>query len=223
MHQNSKTAVLVFSESVDQQARSKIVQTDAHTNYRLLQRFTKRSLQAAKNTGFDVVQFDESLQKGNSFAKRITYATQEVFARGYDRVIVIGGDCPDLKEQDILNISIQLQSAEMVLGPDLRGGVYAIGLNRDYFNSQSFKGLMWQTSSLRKSFVQYAKRLSGSIYWLKSKADFNAKDDITEYWNVSASLRSIIAQLKESLFYIINPPQSSPIRILVSDFDRRGP
>lgn len=223
MQHNLKTAVLVFAESVDLLAQTKILVNHAKTNWNLLSRFRKRTLIAANRSGFDVIPFDESLQKGTSFGQKISNAASKVFELGYDHVIVIGGDCPDLTMKDLISVNDQLQSQDIILGPDLRGGVYAIGLRKDAFAHQYFASLEWQTAKLRSSFVHYARLLSKSIHWLKAKADFNVEKDVFSYWNFSNAIRAIIENLKEAICGKNSLPQLAPIRLWVADLDKRGP
>ena len=189
----------------------------------ILEGLQKKSLKAAKKNGFDVIHFDESNQKGASFSQRISNSTQEVFDKGYDQVIIIGNDCPDLSAKDLVRVNKELQINDLVLGPDFRGGVYLIGLNRKSFDLKSFESLSWQTNKLRKSFALYSQCLTKSICWLEAKADFNEEKDIANYWKVSESFRAIYEELKKVIFQLTLLPQQIPSRLVVADFDKRGP
>lgn len=204
MRSNSQTAVLIFAESIDCQTKKKSLVQNPEDNYRLLNSLTQRSFRAAQKTGFDVIEFNEDLQKGSTFGSRLSNAIQYVFNRGYDKVIVIGSDCPDVQSKDIVQIDNQLDLDQMVFGPDYRGGVYAIGLNKESFEATQFKRLSWQTSELKKSLCEYAKCMQAPVFWLDHKADFNDKKDINEFWQYSRAIRSVLEGLYTSFIKLIS-------------------
>jgi len=186
------TAVLVFAESVEVHAKRKTLRRSKQENHELFQELTRHSLKVARRTGFDVYHYDESNQIGDSFAKRLSNALHEIYDLGYQKVVVMGSDCPDLTEKDILKASSQLDIHQMVIGPDLRGGIFLLGISREAFQKDCFEALSWQTSNLRKSFLAYAENLSARISWLAEKTDFNHSDDLDTYWTLSRRIRSMV-------------------------------
>ncbi len=223
MQVHSKTAVLLFAESAHRQAQRKSLVEDDSQNWQLFNSFLIRKLKAVKKTGLDVHHFDEVKQRGESFGERIASAVQEVFQQGYERVIVVGGDCPDVKAKDILGVNELLRSRDLVLGPDLRGGVYLIGLHRSKFEKQRFEALAWQSEHLRSSFMHYVDTLQSAVHWLAPKADFNTAQDINNYWRLSSAIRSILMQLTTCLDQRIFERLVLNLGLSVLSIDRRGP
>ena len=215
--------MLLFAESVDRQAKEKSLLTDSSKNFALLRNLTKNSLKAAQNSGLDVVHFDERKQEGATFGARITSSIQYVFDLGYDHVIVIGSDCPDLRARDIRHIAAQLERGGVVLGPDYHGGVYALGLARSSFEASLFQSLPWQTGSLKSSLVEYAKRSNTLIFWLNKKADLNHIEDTEALLSFSHALRSILERLENSLVRLLDRERITPQPLSNLAIDSRGP
>lgn len=218
-----RTAILVFAESVKLQVSKKKLDSSTQSNIQLHQKLHSKSLQVAQKSGFDIHYIDESKQKGSSFGARIANAAQQVFEIGYENIIIIGSDCPDLSKKDLLKANKLLTSQRIVLGPDLRGGAYLIGLNRANFCQSRFEHLDWQTKDLRKSFTSYARELSQSIEWLDSKVDFNTKEEISEYWTISRSIRQVINLLRPFIGFNFLSSTAYYSFYFIGSNNRRGP
>ena len=223
MQDHSKTAILLFAESAYKQAQKKVLVKDAVRNFELFTTLSRRNLKTVNDAGLDVYHFDEANQQGASFGKRISKAVQDVFSKGYLHVIVVGGDCPDLNSKDVQQVNQLLKAQDLVLGPDLRGGVYIIGLHRDSFNAELFETLSWQQASLRSSFSYYASDQRFSVHWLQPKADLNSSHDIKQYWRLSKVLRSIVERMPTFVASVLGGNEAIPLRLSIVEIDRRGP
>lgn len=68
-------------------------------------------------------------QIGRDFAARLENAIEKINDFGYDEIVVIGRDCPNLRAIDIELAFGKLESQKLVLGPDHRGGCYLIAFH----------------------------------------------------------------------------------------------
>lgn len=68
-------------------------------------------------------------QAGADFGSRLSLAVTELGRLGYDDVVVVGNDCPELTVLDVDRAFAALSDHALVLGPDHRGGCYLIGLH----------------------------------------------------------------------------------------------
>jgi glycosyltransferase A (GT-A) superfamily protein (DUF2064 family) len=84
-------------------------------------------------------------QVGRSFAARFENAIERVAQFGYDEVVAIGRDCPDLRAEDIENAFAELASKKLVLGPDHSGGCYLIALRSA--DRALLQGIRWNQNS----------------------------------------------------------------------------
>jgi len=67
-------------------------------------------------------------QIGSSFAERLENAIEALAKLGYDELVLIGRDCPQLEIQDVAEAFARLADHRLILGPDHRGGCYLIGI-----------------------------------------------------------------------------------------------
>jgi len=69
-------------------------------------------------------------QRGRDLGERMAWAVAEVAATGADRVLLRGSDSPALGEALVASALSALESADVVISPDLDGGYSLVGLRR---------------------------------------------------------------------------------------------
>ncbi len=144
-----KTAIILFADLPDFEARRKSFgdfsskKVTQKLSYLLTQHFYK----IAQQTSAQTFLIDSYHQRGNSFGERISNAFKDVYAKGFDHVICIGNDCPDLGLNNLQNAITQTEAGNIVLGPTFDGGTYLIGIPKQKFNSQSFEQIRWQSKN----------------------------------------------------------------------------
>jgi hypothetical protein len=82
-------------------------------------------------------------QIGEDLGARMDQAFRAIFARGYQRVLVVGTDLPSLPGACYTQALGLLADHDLVLGPSLDGGYYLIGLRRSV--PELFVGMPWST------------------------------------------------------------------------------
>lgn len=82
-------------------------------------------------------------QVGEDLGARMDQAFRAIFARGYQRVLVVGTDLPSLPGACYTQAFTLLADHDLVLGPSLDGGYYLIGLRRPA--PELFVGMPWST------------------------------------------------------------------------------
>jgi len=70
------------------------------------------------------------IQKGNDIGERMLNAFKEGFDKGYQQIILIGSDIPDINETIINNGFKALESTPFVFGPADDGGYYLVGMTK---------------------------------------------------------------------------------------------
>ena len=73
---------------------------------------------------------DVHLQKDADFGERLADAVDTAFARGADRVVIIGTDCPTLPAESVADCFAKLRRHRATLVPAADGGWIALGLDR---------------------------------------------------------------------------------------------
>jgi len=164
------------------------------------QALTKRSLSLCQKTGLDVHLVGSSEQRGESFGERFVHALQDTFDKGYDSIIAIGNDTPDLSLQDLEKSQVALSENKMVLGPSLDGGVYLIGISREHFEEAVLRDIRWESSSVFTQLREYAGDHSPSLALLQQKRDLDSVSDSISFFrsgNINTCLSSFAGRIKE--------------------------
>lgn len=134
-------------------------------------------------------------QEGASFGQRLENAIESLAQSGYQEIVVVGRDCPDLSQEDIFQAFELLKQHRLVLGPDHRGGCYLIGFHS--CDRSQLRAIRWQRNT---DFHQIVERFGDrGICKLCVKIDL---DSLSDVWLLahSRSKWSIVARfLRKSL------------------------
>lgn len=176
---SNTTAILVFSRTARQEAFVKNFHASAsfEQNVKIAQHFIQHTLQTAKNTGLPVISKFSDLQRGASFGERLANAIEDVFSSGYQQLIVLGNDCPELSTNLINTAAKTLEENGLVLGPAKDGGLYLLGFSKNTYNRESFLDLSWEGKDLSADFLNYATQLECKLTWLQEYCDVDSSRD----------------------------------------------
>lgn len=176
---SSNIALIFFSQSAELESRRKRWFRSAHRNrnWSLANSLVIQSSQVVYESGLAVFHYHEGNQEGNSFGERLANAFAEVFELGYQAVVAVGNDIPELYKTDWQFVVQELTNGRCVLGPSSRGGSYLIGLTHEAFQRKKFQALPWQTRQLFAALQQFCSLESGPAI-LEQLADVNSFDDI---------------------------------------------
>lgn len=176
----SNIALLLFTRTPEEEVRYKnlLPQATQTKKIAVAQKLIQRSQAVLAATNLPFYIYTTANQRGNTFGEKLYHAFADLFALGYQQVIAIGNDCPQLKPTDILEAAHTLQEQEVVLGPDLKGGVYLLGLTRHAFQEcSSFNTIRWQTAWVVTDMAALFKQDTAKITILGTYQDINnAKD-----------------------------------------------
>ncbi len=153
---NKKIALLVFARSVEEELKYKpfLAQKSLAS---ILQIHTTN---IAKESGLPIIFYDETKQLGKDFGARFSNALQNIYREGYDNIIVIGNDCPQLERKHIVQAKKALLNDNTVIGPTNDGGFYLLGISKDNFNYNTFLNFNWNKDTL---FNEISSSLSNSV------------------------------------------------------------
>ncbi len=187
------TAILVFARPVAHDATRKQLSANTDNNRRALHLLNERVRQTARQTGLPVLFSTDLISHSGSFGGQLSSAIQAVFDRGFERILVVGNDCPALTVGDLTNAATELQAGRVVLGPDNRGGAYLLGLSRTQFDADVLRELPWQTNQLHQAIC--AQFAAHTVLPLRALSDINQTVDIRTYRADSEATHSFICQL----------------------------
>jgi len=189
-------AVLVFALSQEEEIKRK----PFLRNTSLPQDLTSHTLNLVQKTGLDYYVYNEQQQTGTSFGERFTNAINDIYNKGYDAVISLGNDTPNLTNIHILKAIEFLQKGQSVIGPSFDGGFYLMGLHKEAFDHQQFSEFSWNTATVRKELYQYLESNTESFCQLDFLHDLDQISDVIRIYKILPfSLQKIRRKLQKIL------------------------
>lgn len=119
-------------------------------------------------------------QQGENLGEKMLNAFEYLFKNGYDKVLLIGADSPDLPVDYITEAFSMLDSFDMVIGPTEDGGFYLIGSNKPLPKTM-FDSIQWGSSKVLMDTVRNAKNLSINYFLLNSWYDIDDQDSLNRW------------------------------------------
>jgi Uncharacterized protein conserved in bacteria (DUF2064) len=144
-------------------------------------------------------------QQGASFAERLENAIGTLARLGYDEIVVIGRDCPDLEFSDITQAFSLLESHRLVLGPDHRGGCYLIAFHVS--DRSRLTQVRWQRNSDCRELE--ARFGCDTTFLLPIKHDLDSMDDVRVLARAASRWQPIAEELLQTL-----QPEFTPFRVV---------
>lgn len=124
----------------------------------LFQCLGQHAQQLGKQSGLPFFTVNTNQQQGHTFGERLHQAIAAFFDCGFQKIIVIGNDCPELQPTDINRVARLLQTKAAVFGPARDGGVYLLGLDKSIFTQKvGFTQINWQTESVLTELQRWAQ------------------------------------------------------------------
>lgn len=119
-------------------------------------------------------------QRGKNLGERMKNAFLAGFADGYERVLIIGSDAPDLTGEIITEGINSLKHREAVLGPAHDGGYYLIGLRPDTFLPAVFEDIPWSTEEVFAATMKIFRQAKRDVAVLPPWRDMDTLPDLQD-------------------------------------------
>lgn len=119
---------------------------------------------------------DKFTQRGADLGERIQNAFQECFDAGYEQVVIVGSDLPDLDSAIIEEAFENLDSNDVVIGPSLDGGYYLLGQSK--MHSFIFEDMAWSQENLFDQTIDKLISSENKYSLLKSLNDIDTIEDL---------------------------------------------
>lgn len=116
------------------------------------------------------------IQIGEDLGEKMSNAFRFLFEKGYQKVIIIGTDCPEIKSTDIQDAFQSLEKNEVCIGPALDGGYYLLGMCRYY--ESLFQNIPWSSSEVTKMTLEILNLGQISFELLKTLRDIDTEEDL---------------------------------------------
>jgi rSAM/selenodomain-associated transferase 1 len=121
---------------------------------------------------------DVFAQRGRSLGEAMVHVVEDVFRLGYESVVIVGSDLPDLPASHIASACLRLAEPgdRVVLGPATDGGYYLIGLKAPH--PELFDGIDWSTSRVLAQTTAAAARAAVPVVQLAPWDDVDEAADL---------------------------------------------
>lgn len=143
-------------------------------------------------------------QRGRSLGKRMRNAFARTFAKGYERVVLIGSDHPTLPTAFVGEAFCRLEEPfSLVLGPAEDGGYYLIGMNELY--PELFEGVQYSRATVWAETLERCAAVDAALTILPEWYDVDTPEslarlatDLSDDTGISAPFtRAVLAELKD--------------------------
>ncbi len=124
-------------------------------------------------------------QPGGDLGRRMYLAMASAFKKGYQKVVLIGTDVPELSATHLKAAFDALREVDIVLGPSTDGGYWLIASRRKV---EIFNGITWSRNTVLKQTMAKAKEKGLSVHCLNPLTDMDTIDDLKQWhgqsdWN----------------------------------------
>jgi rSAM/selenodomain-associated transferase 1 len=134
-------------------------------------------------------------QHGSDLGERLSNACEIAFSEGHDRVVVTGGDIPDISTSILTDAFDALDTHDFVVGPAHDGGYYLIGMRE--MSRAVFRQIPWSSPDVLRSTLSAIEQLDKRVVLLETLADVDVVQDLGLVRNTGlvSAVEGIIARV----------------------------
>ncbi len=122
--------------------------------------------------------YQTAYQIESDLGGRMKNAFEQLFNKGYERVLIIGSDCYELTSNILEDAFNVLKNKEVVIGPAKDGGYYLLGLTRSI--PTLFKDIAWSTEDVFSASVKALDLLNINYETTPVLSDIDTFEDLPE-------------------------------------------
>ncbi len=169
------------------------------------QNFNKlvKIVDSIRDTNKISIPIEYHLQKGTSFDERFGSVVQSSKANGNEKIVVLGADLPympsSLIDSAFTHLTIESNRNNIVIGPAGEGGIYLVGISRN-FNPAWFRKHNLFTGGVEIiQFSKFCKQERIGLHLLTPLIDIDIEDDLVTLLGFIEGLK--IAETNENFHY----------------------
>jgi len=121
-------------------------------------------------------------QEGANLGERLQNGFATMFDKGYQQVVALASDCPDLPFEILQEAVASLQTRKVVIGPAPDGGYYLIGFSRDLFIPSAFRNISWSTDTVLQETLSRIESETKLVHMLPEWQDIDTKSDLQDFY-----------------------------------------
>jgi uncharacterized protein len=166
--------------------RQLLLHTVSATEYLPVDKFVFYSNHIGQKDYWSDKNYYKLLQEGNDLGERMKNAFVAAFQKGYNKVVIIGTDCPDLNASVIMNAYVYLEDHDIVIGPASDGGYYLLGIKK--LHPRLFEKIDWSTGKVLAQTLKICESSNLSTFLLPELSDIDDENDLKKYMNRSLAV-----------------------------------
>ncbi len=120
-------------------------------------------------------------QKGHDLGERLHSCFRYVINQGYQSVMVVGSDSPDLPVKQIYLANEHLKNKNVVIGVTEDGGYYLIGVQAKFYDKALFDSIEWSSKRVFAQTLAGIHKLNLSFKELRPWYDIDTVEDLERY------------------------------------------
>ena len=157
-------------------------------------------------------------QTGESFDERLNNTLSSASNLGYEHIVVVGADTPEMSACEIISAfaALSYNESTVVLGESTDGGVYLIGAASGSI-AQLLANIRWQSADVFADIVRNVAKHRFHTHFLRTLADMDTLADLVRWLHFSQDVsltglrRRLSAILLASRIKTSFLPQSFPV------------
>lgn len=123
-----------------------------------------------------VPNFEKKLQRGKNLGERMLNAFRRGFEDRFEKIVIIGSDCPEITPQIIEDAFAGLDQNDVVIGPSEDGGYYLLGLRG--IIPGIFSYIPWSTGRVFSETMNVLKKAGKDVTLLPTLNDIDTAEDL---------------------------------------------
>ncbi|MFK7832023.1 MAG: TIGR04282 family arsenosugar biosynthesis glycosyltransferase [Winogradskyella sp.] len=139
----------------------------------------------------------KTVQSGSDLGERMLNAFQDGFRDGYENIVLIGSDLPDINAKHIMNGLKALETEKVVFGPAEDGGYYLVGMSQ--LEASIFTNKPWSQPDLLVTTMLELSSKNIKFYLLSTLNDIDTYEDLiaSDFYKSNLKLQEKIQQLND--------------------------
>ncbi|KPK00686.1 MAG: hypothetical protein AMJ60_00040 [Desulfobacterales bacterium SG8_35] len=118
-------------------------------------------------------------QGSGDLGRRMESAFARAFTLEYERIVLVGTDCPGLQARHMAEAFAELHHKDLVIGPATDGGYYLVGLSRN--EKILFEKIPWGTDAVLAKTLKIAAQKGLSAGLLETLSDVDRPEDLKHF------------------------------------------
>lgn len=135
---------------------------------------------------------EKFIQQGNDLGEKMQNAFQHGFNQGYENILIIGSDLPNISKEIIESGFNKLNNNNLVFGPADDGGYYLLGMSQ--MTNSVFEDKPWSQGSLLKVTLDELEQQGKSVSFLEPLNDIDTYEDLiaSDFYKTNQRTQEII-------------------------------